>query len=45
LTLRYLFDPTGDFEVDDALAADAARTNRETIRSFLDAAVAGRSWL
>lgn len=37
LILRYLFDPAGTWNVNDALGPGATRTNRQQIKSFLDA--------
>lgn len=37
LILRYLFDPAGQWEVDDAATPDAARATRPEIKAFLDA--------
>jgi hypothetical protein len=36
LILRYLFDATGAWNVDDALGSGATRTSREDIKGFLD---------
>ena len=36
LILRYLFDPTGAWNVSDALGSGATRTTRQDIKSFLD---------
>jgi len=36
LILRYLFDPEGAWNVNDALGQGATRTTRETIKAFLD---------
>lgn len=38
LALRYLFDPSGDWNVADALGAGATRTTRQEIHAFLDGA-------
>lgn len=36
LILRYLFDPSGAWNVNDALGSGAARTTREAIKFYLD---------
>ena len=36
LILRYLFDPTGAWNVNDALGTGATRTTREAIKAYLD---------
>lgn len=36
LTLRYLFDPLGQWRIDDALAPDATRTSRAEVKTYLD---------
>jgi hypothetical protein len=36
LILRYLFDPTGAWNVNDALGSEATRTSRQDIKAFLD---------
>jgi len=41
LILRYLFDPRGPWQFEDALDIAATRTSREAIRSYLDNASAG----
>lgn len=36
LILRYLFDPTGAWNVNDAIGTGATRTTREAIKAYLD---------
>jgi hypothetical protein len=36
LILRYLFDPAGPWDYSDALGADATRTTRDAVKTFLD---------
>jgi hypothetical protein len=41
LILRYLFDPAGAWNYSDALGANATRTTRESLKTYLDSGRAG----